>query len=47
MGCFSNSPISLEIDYVLGKTPGQKLTGVILADGTYHPTRSQAMSPDE
>ncbi|HLP87997.1 MAG TPA: radical SAM protein [Nostocaceae cyanobacterium] len=34
-------------DYVLGKTPREKLTGVILADGTYHPTRTKAMSPDE
>jgi hypothetical protein len=33
----ANWPI---FDYVLGKTPREKLTGVILADGTYHPTRT-------
>ncbi len=40
----ANWPI---FDYVLAKTPREKLTGVILADGSYHPTRTQAMSPDE
>ncbi len=40
----ANWPI---FDYVLGKTPREKLTGVILADGTYYPTRTKAMSPDE
>jgi len=39
----ANWPI---FDYVLGQTPREKLTGVILADGTYHPPRAQAMSPD-
>lgn len=40
----ANWPI---FDYVLGKTPRENLTGAILADGRYYPTRIKAMSPDE
>lgn len=40
----ANWPI---FDHVTGKTPREKLSGVILADGSYHPTRTKAMSPDE
>lgn len=40
----ANWPI---FDYVLGKTPREPLTGVILADGRSYPTRIKAKSPDE
>ena len=40
----ANWPI---FDYVLKKTPREPLSGVILADGSYHPTRIKAKSPDD
>ncbi|HAG83266.1 MAG TPA: radical SAM protein [Cyanobacteria bacterium UBA11162] len=34
-------------DYVLGKTPREELTGVILANGKQYPKKTKAKSPDE
>lgn len=34
-------------DYVLGNTPREELTGVILANGKQYPRKSQAKSPEE
>jgi hypothetical protein len=35
------------LDYVLGKTPREKLTGVLLANGKQYPKRRPPMSPQE
>jgi hypothetical protein len=40
----ANWPI---FDYVLHRTPREPLSGVILADGSYHRPRTKAKSPDE
>ncbi|MFN6515574.1 MAG: radical SAM protein [Nostoc sp. CreGUA01] len=34
-------------DYVLGKTPREELTGVILADGQKYPRKTKAKSPED
>ncbi len=34
-------------DYVLGRTPREQLTGVILADGSHYPRKTQAKSPED